>query len=246
MAATSIQDERQELADARRRWGEQADPAAVARWFAGNAEVEYLAGCYGAALKDAGYARRVAHDLATTARSLRVIGCVQLERGQTAAAVRSLEESLQAAETGLAAADLAFALAESGSLQGAIETARRVSDEPSGWARGRKTRALLRAGELASPPGGESGEGFGWIQLGLAAAETSSAAGEPALALEQAEALIDRLRQAGVRAQLGDALLVRVRALGDLGRRAQQAAVAQEVRELALSLGSGRLLALLG
>jgi tetratricopeptide (TPR) repeat protein len=246
MAAGSLQDERQALADARRRWGEHASPAGVASWFAGNAEVEYLAGCYGAALKDAGYARRVASDLATTARSLRVIGCVQLERGQTEAALRSLEESLAAARTGLAAADLAFALAESGRLQEALEAARSAADEPSGWARGRATRALLRAGELGSPPGDEGGEGFGWIQLGLAAAETYGAGGQPALALDLAEALIGRLRQAGVRAQLGDALLVRVRALGDLGRQAQQAAAAKEVRELALCLGSGRLLALLG
>src|SRR5919204_855948 len=107
MAATSLEDERQELADARRRWGEQADPAVVARWFAGNAEVEYLAGCYGAALKDAGYARRTAPDPLTTARALRVIGCVQLERGEADAAIASLQESGRAAETALAAADLA-------------------------------------------------------------------------------------------------------------------------------------------
>jgi hypothetical protein len=247
MVATSLQDERRVLADARRRWGENADPAAIARWFADNAEVEYLAGCYGAALKDAGYARRTAPDPLTTARALRVIGCVQLERGEADAAIASLQESGRAAETALAAADLAFVLAESGRLEQALELGRRQLDEPSGWASGRRRRALIRAGgyEASSPLGGDGREGFGWIQLGLAAAETYNAAAEPARAFEQAEELIARMREAGVRGQLGDALLVRLHALDALERREEQAATEQEIRELALCLGSRRLLALL-
>jgi hypothetical protein len=54
------------------------------------------------------------------------------------------------------------------------------------------------------------------------------------------------MRSAGVRGQLGDALLIRVRALRGLGRTQDRAAAEQDVRELALSLGSRRLLELLG
>jgi hypothetical protein len=235
MAAASLREERLELADARRRWGENADPAAVIRWFATNAEVEYMAGCYGAALKDAGYARRLATDPATVARALRVIGCVQLERGDSDAAIASLRAS---GEVG--AADLAFALAEAGRFEEAVGV---CVGAPTDWARGRLVRARLRAGVTdSSAPIGEGKESFGWIQLRLAEAELLLASGDSTAAVEAAAALIDEMRNAGVRSQLGDALMVRARSLPGADRTAAEEAV----RELALSLGSGRLLALLG
>ena len=249
MVLTSLPEERLGLADARRRWGEAADPGAVARWFTRNAEVDYLAGCYGAALKDAGYARRIAREGVTAARALRVTGCVQLERGDTEAAIASLRESLGLAPAGapaaLARADLAFALAETGRLEEALVLCRAPTREPSGWALGRARRVRLRAGTVTSfDPSPASG--FGWIQLGLADAELPAARGEDAAALALAGALIERMRGAGARAHLGDALLLRARALGALGRVQEQAAARVELRELALSLGSRRLLLLLG
>jgi hypothetical protein len=237
MLTSSVAEERRELADARRRWGETASPETVAKWFAGNAEVEYLAGCFGAALKDAGYVRRVAGDPTTVRNALRVIGCVQLERGNREAAIGSLE----AAGAG---ADLAFALAEGGRIEESL-----ALDEPAptDWARGRLVRARLRAGAVPTNPlDGRGKAGFGWTQLGLAEAELLLSRAEHASALEAADRLVERMRSAGVRGQLGDALLIRVRALRGLGRTQDRAAAEQDVRELALSLGSRRLLELLG
>jgi hypothetical protein len=235
MLTSSVAEERRELADARRRWGETASPEMVAQWFAGNAEVEYLAGCFGAALKDAGYVRRVAHDPTTVANALRVIGCVQLERGDREAAIASL----QGAD---AAADLAFALAEAGRIEESLAVGQVAATD---WARGRLVRARLRAGTIAASLDGDDREGFGWIQSDLANAEIMLARGDHEAALEAAARLVGRMRSTGVRGQLGDALLVRVRALRELGRDLDLAAAEDEVRELALSLGSRRLLELL-
>ena len=250
MSTGSLAQERLLLADARRRWGETAEPAAVAAWFAENAEVEYLAGCFGAALKDAGYARRMSADLAVVAAALRVIGCVRLERGDQTGAVAALEESRLAAgpsaQGALAEGDLAFALAESGRLQEAIEICRRGRPEPTGWARGRVVRALLRAGIVEEERAEQQKSGFGWIQLDLAAAEIRAARGDQPGALELAGGLVERMGAAGVRAHVGDALLVRMRALAELGAPAEQADAREELRRLALSLGSRRLLLLLG
>jgi hypothetical protein len=236
MPTSSVAEERRELADARRRWGETASPETVAKWFAGNAEIEYLAGCFGAALKDAGYVRRVASDPTTVANALRVIGCVQLERGDHEAAI----VSLRAAE---ARADLAFALADAGRVEESLAV-----DEPAvmrAWDTGRLARARLRAGLVPEAVGCEGVDRFGWTQIELANAETLLARGRCEAALQEAGVLVEKMRSAGVRGQLGDALLARIRALRRLGRSRDLLAAEQELRELALSLGSRRLLKLL-
>jgi hypothetical protein len=244
---------RSELVEARRHWGERADPAGVAAWFASIAEVDFLAGRFGAALKDAGYARRVsASDAATAARALRVIGLIQVERGNPEAGEQCLRESalLEAGSASATArADLGWSLVERGLAAEGIALLEAAQSNRSAWIQGRFARALTRLHETAAAErrlaAAEQDEGFGWIQAEQATAELALARGDAKAALAAAGALCDRLREAGVRAYMGDALLTRAAALGQLGRTRERSAVHAEIRELALALGAGRLQALL-
>lgn len=255
---------RQALVDARRHWGEQADPVAVGAWFAAIAYVDFLAGHYGAALKDAGYARRVAAaDSMTIAVATRVLGSIELERGYSEAGERWLRESAStgAAEVaGMAAADLGASLVATGRATEGVRVLRRAAvhargAEEGGWVNARLARVLAAGGRLdeaglaldAARQAAASGPaGFAWIQVDLAAAELAVAAGAAAEALDAVDELLAAQAEAGVRSHTGDALLDRAAALGALGRAAERAAVLQQVRELALELGARALLARAG
>jgi tetratricopeptide (TPR) repeat protein len=243
-----------------------------ATWFGSIGYLDYLEGKYGAALKAAAHGRRLSEAIGNlwgVAYSLRVAGYVNFEMGRADRAIADMEECIRLGEQAglvpvlvVTRSDLGFALAHQGRTSEGVALGRSAVATASGalaawraWPNAQLSRTMILARNLdgaaealeaalaaaETQPGG-----LGWLNAWFARVELAAARADPESALRAADQLLERLVRVGVRSQQPEALRLRAEALAGLSRHAEAEVDRERARNLALEIGAGRVLALLG
>ncbi len=276
MAMGDIASARHAVEGARPMWRELDNRPMLADSLASASFIAYLEGDMDATVALADEARAIALAIGNkwgVAYSRRAICYLEFDRGEVAAAVTMMRDMVTTAREGgltpaavLIGADLAWARAQIGDLEGAVEDSRAAAAEAPRMRRFRasveaiRARVALRRGDLAEADAflGEAERAaqlrdvavLATVHVPFAQVAVALARGDAARAADLAREATERLRGMGVRAYLPEALLLEAAALRSVGRGAEARASLDEARDLATSLGARwtlwRVLAALG